>query len=142
MAASDRTRRTPKKAGEWRPRFLTELAETCNVSAACEIVGVGRSTAYDARDSDEAFAAEWDSAIEQGVDALELEARRRAASGVEKPVFYKGEQVAVVREYSDVLLIFLLKAHRPEKYRDLSEVKHSGNVGLTLTRIGEILRED
>jgi hypothetical protein len=48
---------------------------------------------------------------------LEDEAVRRAYEGVERPVFQGGKQVGVVREYSDTLLIFLLKALRPEKYR-------------------------
>jgi hypothetical protein len=30
----------------------------------------------------------------------------------------------LVREYSDVLLIFLLKAHRPEKYRERLTLDH------------------
>ena len=35
-----------------------------------------------------------------------------------KPVFHKGEQCGVVREYSDTLMIFLLKARDPAKYRE------------------------
>ena len=31
---------------------------------------------------------------------------------------YLGEVVTKVRKYSDTLLIFLLKAHRPKKYRE------------------------
>ena len=38
-----------------------------------------------------------------------------------------GESVDV-REYSDSLLMFILKAEKPEKYRDRREVKHSGDV--------------
>ena len=52
------------------------------------------------------------------VPNLEDEARRRALQGVEKPVFREGRQVGTVTEYSDTLLIFLLKARRPEKFRD------------------------
>ena len=33
-----------------------------------------------------------------------------------------------VTDYSDALLMFILKAERPEKYRDRREVKHSGDV--------------
>ena len=49
---------------------------------------------------------------------LEAEARRRAAIGVDEPVFYKGEVVGHIRKYSDTLLMFLLKAHWPEKFRE------------------------
>ena len=38
-----------------------------------------------------------------------------------------GESVEIT-EYSDTLLMFLLKAEKPEKYRDRREIKHSGNV--------------
>jgi hypothetical protein len=70
------------------------------------------------RAADEAFARAWEDALEQGTDSLEDEARRRALQGVEKPVFREGRQVGTVTEYSDTLLIFLLKARRPEKFRD------------------------
>jgi hypothetical protein len=88
------------------------------VSLACRAAGVGRATVYRLRDGDEKFAAAWDEAAEDGTVLLKLECRRRAVEGVDRPVFYKGQQVGTVKEYSDRLLIFLLKAARPEKYRD------------------------
>lgn len=68
------------------------------------------------------FAAQWDEAIETAIDALEHEARRRAVKGVDEPVFYQGNVCGVVTRYSDTLLIQLLKAHRPEKYRERHEL--------------------
>ena len=53
-----------------------------------------------------------------GTDALEDEALRRAFHGSERPVFQGKELVGYVRDYSDTLLIFMLKARRPEKYRE------------------------
>ena len=102
----------------WRPAFIEALRQTANVSGSALIVGRSRAAVYAARDSSETFRRQWDDAIEDATDALELEARRRAFSGVEEPVYYKGQVVGGVRKYSDVLLIFLLKAHRPEKYRE------------------------
>ena len=55
-------------------------------------------------------------------DALEQEARRRALEGVEEPVFCRGERVGVIRRYSDALLILLLKAKRPEQFRDVVDL--------------------
>lgn len=98
---------------DWRPRFLAALEQSGNVSEACRLAGVGRSTVYDARRADAAFAADWEGALEASTDALETEARRRAVQGVSRPT-----QWGKVQQYSDVLLIFLLKAARPEKYRD------------------------
>ena len=54
------------------------------------------------------------------------EARRRAVTGIDKPVFFKGEVVGSITKYSDSLLMFLLKAHRPQKFRDCGKVKHTG----------------
>ena len=71
-----------------------------------------------ARDKSDTFAKEWDAAIEVATDTLEMEARRRASLGVEEPVYYQGQIVGYVRKYSDVLLMFLLKAQRPERFRD------------------------
>jgi hypothetical protein len=49
--------------------------------------------------------------------------------GVERPTgFYKGVAGAVVTDYSDNLLMFLLKGLRPAKYRDRHEV--TGGIGL------------
>ena len=59
-----------------------------------------------------------DHAREEAADTLEAEARRRAIEGVEEPVFHKGERVGTVRKHSDLLLIFLLKGARPQKFRD------------------------
>lgn len=116
---------TPKKQDE----FCQILAETCNVSEAAKAMGICRRYAYNFRDANAKFAEAWDNAIEQGVDVLEREARRRAAEGVEEPVYYKGERIDTVRKYSDLLMIFLLKAHRPGTYRDRVSMEHTGKDG-------------
>ena len=67
------------------------------------------------------FALAWDVAVDAAADALELEARRRAVEGTEKPVFFQGYECGRIREYSDTLLIVLLKANRPGKFRERVE---------------------
>lgn len=57
-----------------------------------------------------------------GGTALEDEARRRAFEGFDKPIVHQGVITDTVKEYSDTLAIFLLKAHFPEKYRERSSV--------------------
>jgi hypothetical protein len=81
---------------------------------------------YDLRDEDPTFAAEWDNAIEEAADKLEGEAWRRAVEGINKPIYYQGDLVDTVKEYSDTLMGLLLKAHRPEKYRDRMDVTSGG----------------
>lgn len=125
---------------DWRPAFLLELAHTGNVSAAAAKAGIDRDTAYMARDPSkyetpaskleaETFGKQWATALETATDALELEARRRALEGVNEPVgWYRGEAGGTVQRYSDTLMIFLLKAHRPEKFGDTTR-----NVNVNVT---------
>ena len=50
-------------------------------------------------------------------------------------------KVAAVREYSDTLAIFLLKAHDPDKYRENSKVELSGHLALSDMSEDEIRAE-
>ncbi len=95
-------------------RFLAALDEGLSVASAAKTAGINRSWLYRLRARDATFDAAWHDACEAGTDRLEDEARRRAVEGVEKPVFRGGEIVGHVRDYSDAMLIFLLKARRPE----------------------------
>ncbi len=109
-----RLQRTPKR----RAAFLDSLQATANVTASCRIAGLPRSCVYDWRDADPEFAADWTSALERGCDALEDEAVRRGCEGYLRPVFHQGKEIGAIREYSDTLLIFMLKARRPARFRD------------------------
>lgn len=65
--------------------------------------------------------------MEEAADVLEAEAWRRAVKGVDKPMTVATMR-EVVKEYSDTLLIFLLKGSKPTKFRDNSFVEHQGHV--------------
>jgi len=123
MAGKARTDRTLTRA---RDTFITLLAQGASITKASEEAGIARSTAYEWREADEAFAALWDEALEAGIDRLEDEARRRAVDGVERPVVAMGKlarnddgTVLKIREYSDTLLALMLRAKKPA-YRDRS----------------------
>lgn len=134
--AKRRTVRTPPKKGkDWASSFLAALAATGNVSGSARSAGVGRRTAYDRRAVDESFAAAWGEAMETACDTLEAEARRRAHDGVRKPVYQGGKKVGEIREYSDTLLIFLLKGRRREVFGDRVKQEHSGPDGGPLERV-------
>lgn len=120
--ADARTDRTAKK----RDAFIDALTKRGNVSEACKASGVARRTVYEWRDADPVFAKMWEDAIDQAADTMEREAWRRAVEGTDKPVFHQGQEVGAIREYSDTLLIFLLKAARPEKYRERQHIEQSG----------------
>ena len=91
--------------------FLATLLETCNIAESCRRANVARKTAVAWRDVDAAFAEAWDEALEAGLDDLEQTARKRAHGG------------------SDLLLMFLLKAHRPDRYRESVKHEYSGPKG-------------
>jgi len=95
--------RPKNPVGQWRPIFLQALGATGNVSAACMAADITRSTAYRSRETSVRFREGWDEALTTAMELLEAEARRRAMT------------------VSDTLLIFLLKAHNPAKYRDRYE---------------------
>lgn len=116
---------------ERKAKFLAALAANgANVRRAAEVVGISRMHLYRLRAAEPDFAAAWNEALDLGTEALEDEAIRRAHDGVDEPVFYQGSQCGVVRKYSDTLMIFMLKARRPERYREAVEHKHSGQVTL------------
>lgn len=85
---------------------------------------MSRQAAYEWREADAKFAAEWADAEQQAADKLEREAWRRAVEGTDKPVTFRGIVTDTYKEYSDRMLEILLKAHRPEKFVERSRVDH------------------
>lgn len=86
-------------------------------------------TVYRWRAADASFAAAWDAALKIGITALEDEAHRRAFEGTDKPIVHLGKVTGHMKEYSDTLAIFLLKAHAPEKYRERAQVDVTNSDG-------------
>lgn len=112
--------------------FLAAFAELGTVTHAADAAKITRKTHYlwMKDDDSEIYKAAFEDAQHHACDSLEREARRRAVHGTDKPVFHQGIECGTIREYSDTLLIFLMKGAMPEKYRDRAEVKHSGDIGL------------
>ncbi len=97
---------------------MERYAETASIALASCHAGVSRRTHLNWRKRDRRFEAACQEALEIAIDDIEAEARRRAKDGTLEPVFYGGKPCGAIRRYSDTLLMFLLKAARPEKYRD------------------------
>lgn len=110
--------RARERTASKRSRFLKALADGASQSAAAAAAGVSRRTPYKWRDTDAAFAEDWDEAEATGTDRIEDAAMRRAVDGVKRPVFQQGKCVGHVTEYSDHLTAILLKGRRPEKFRE------------------------
>jgi hypothetical protein len=115
-----------EESSSWRATFLGALEASGNVSASARRAGVGRATVYRHRAGEADFRESWDEALEVACDALEAEARRRALDGWDEPVFYEGKVCGHIRKYSDALIMFLLKAYRPQ-FRDHALTEHAVN---------------
>lgn len=124
---------TDATAERMREKFIAELALRGNVSDAAKAAAIDRRTAYRWKESEPEFAAAWEDALETAIDAMEREAHRRAFKGTRKPLIGRVAKdqdgiITYVTEYSDALATLLLKAHRPEKYRERSQVEHTGEI--------------
>lgn len=97
---------------------MIALANGWSITKACRDAGISNRTYYDWRAANPEFAAQADEAIEQGTDKLEDIAWERAT----RPL-----------DGSDTMLIFLLKARRPAKYRETTRHEHTGPDGKDLT---------
>jgi hypothetical protein len=131
--------------GNLSPRklvFLTVFAASGNISRACRQIGANRATHYDWLAADPDYAAAFAEAAEEATETLEAEAWRRAMHGVTKPMVSKGAVVCYVQEYSDMLMVALLAARRPEKYGK-QRVEYSRRVdnAQTLRQEEEALRK-
>ena len=123
--------------------FLNVLASTGNVSAACRAANINRQRAYDTRAKEDAFREAWNGALEDALDELEAELRRRALEGTDKPVYYGGKLVGDVKAYNDNLGMFLLKSRRKDVFGDTPKSKSgpedNGDDGLDAASVRERL---
>lgn len=86
----------------WLPVFIKHLSMWGNVTAASEYVGISRKTARKAYNERPDVRELWHEAIEEAAERLEFDVAERSRK-------------------SDLLAMFLLKALKPEKYREKYE---------------------
>ena len=109
-----------------RDAFLSTLAKGLSVTAAAKAAGRERTFFTDWRAEDQTFAKAWDSAIEEGTDFIEDQGLRRATVGWSEPIFNHGKQVGTKTVYDSVLLIALLNARRPDKFKRSTRAESPG----------------
>ncbi|MBF0419625.1 MAG: terminase [Magnetococcales bacterium] len=113
-------------------KFIEFVSQGWTIDKASKLLKTSRQNFYRWAEGDPAFAAAWAEAKEQGIAVLEDEVHRRAVEGVKEAVFHNGTVVGEKVCYSDTLLMFALKAARPEVYgHSKVEVQHSGSVDFT-----------
>lgn len=132
------TKRTPKKIADPKARFLARFAKYGAVISAADAAGVGRTTVYGWLEKDPEFKASFEEAKARYLERLEAEVDRRAFKGCRTLKFADGQAVIDPAtgnpyeelKFSDTLAIVRLKALDPDKYREITETKHSGEVGI------------
>ena len=100
----------PARPG-WYDTFLEALRAGGVVTSAARAAGKERTTPYQARKRDSDFAREWDEAIEDSIDAVQLTAQRLATSG---------DDSAMTRWW--------LTRRRPGLFADRTHVELTGHV--------------
>jgi hypothetical protein len=114
-----------RSKGAWtqgiRARFFAELANSCNVKAACRAVGMSVSGAYMLRDRDPSFRLGWRRGIAQGYAKLELQMLERALLGEDrlrrvlaKPSTDDERALDLLSRYSARVAETLYRAHRAD----------------------------
>jgi hypothetical protein len=112
--------RAPRKDGWTRDQeklFLQTLATTCNTSEAARVAGVCRATAYDRKQRNPRFAADWERALDIGYAEIEAMLMREVLFGGEsEEIVLDGEGVVKSRKVKrgrDLkLALQLLTRHR------------------------------
>lgn len=132
---------------DWQPAFLTALEELGVITRACSAVGVTPKTVWLHRKQDPVFLAQFEDSLEAGALQLEAEAIRRARDGVRRMKFNsktglpfidpETDKPYIEHEYSDTLMLALLKSHFP-KYRDKPGEVH---VSTTVNNVMPIARQ-
>ena len=97
--------------------FLAAFRKTASVRAAAESAGITPARHSQWLEEDPRYWEAFAQAQQEVADALQGEAIERALHGWLQPVFFRGRQCGTIPRRSDRLLIVLLKACMPEKYR-------------------------
>ncbi len=108
------------RVGQWTPRlearFLGMIGKSCNVTAACRMLGVSPASAYYRRKAWPRFAERWDEAIALGTMQLEYALVEQACNfldGVEPD--YDAPMADMTVEQAILLLSLYKKSSEPER---------------------------
>jgi hypothetical protein len=141
--------------------FLRAYSRSGNITIAAQAAKIDRSQHYTWMQHDAGYPAKFEAAQTEAVELLEYEARYRAEHGVEEPIVYQGkftflpkfdkttgeilrnekgnpiyeERPLCIRKKSDVLLMFTLKALKPDVYRENTKLEVSGSLDVLVDRL-------
>lgn len=134
-----------------RASFLKAYVSTASITRAARAARIERALHYRWLEDDPEYVKAFQAAQIEAATLLEDEAVRRAYEGVKKPLTYQGQftyrkrhnpktnkleeygaPLAII-EYSDTLMMFLLRGFSPEKYRDRNSMEVSAPGGGPIT---------
>lgn len=113
--------------------FLNIYTMTGSLSKAADKAGISRQCHYNwlKNDKDGKYHAAYKEACEVLTSTLEETAFERATVGRTETLYYKGKKIGTRNIPSDKLLMFLLQANRPEKYKQvMAEINNNVNVDM------------
>lgn len=140
--------------------FLAAYSRLGHITLAAAVAGVNRSSHYSWMKEDPTYLERFQAAHEQALDYVEDVVMESATQGIEEPVIYQGQlsylplfdeagnvvrdengyiklsnKPLTVRKRNDVAAFFLLKAGRPDKYRENSTVELKGSVDVIVQKL-------
>jgi|SRR5690349_19131247 len=101
--------------------FLAGLIVGKGLKRAAELAGLSRWCHYQWMREDALYRERFKLARRILIDDAEGEAYRRAVHGIDQPIVHRGKVTGAAKSRSDQLLMFVLKAMRPEIYREGAE---------------------
>lgn len=144
--------KTSKKSAN-KTAFLAAFRKLGTVACAARAAGTARASHYEWLRDDAEYAAAFEQANEEFIESLEAAVIESATRGIEEPVIHLGhlcfeplrdengqlvrdaegnpqysKQPLTVRKRSDVAAFFLLKAKRPNIYREHQTIEHTGSI--------------
>jgi len=112
----------PRMTERQKTQFLELLIGGASQHRAASQLGIPRLLVVREAHLDEQFAKDLELALEARIDAIEELAIEFATQGTERGVYHMGVLVDTERQYGPhSLLQFLLKANKPEKYKERTE---------------------
>lgn len=105
---------TKPSFAKWSKAFLCELAATSNVTASARTAGISTSHAYETRRCNAEFNREWQRALFEVYEHLEMDLLHRMRTGEVKPA--SGAKRGV-RAFDNATALRLLSAHRESAAR-------------------------
>ena len=116
-------------------RFLKAYSTCASITRAAKAAAIERQNHYDWLESDADYQKAFPLVQERAGQALEDAAVERAMVGVKRAIRHKGRVVGHQQEFSDTLLLALLKRFRPELYRDRTDSRVT--MGFTAEAVAE-----